>query len=184
MTLTKKLFMINNHQKSWSCYQDFFLLLVLFIYAKKLYNSTNTQFLENFERGFLDRAINIDKTVIDYETYGLETKTAIYGIEYSKYKFSIKIENIKNNIINNLKNHFAIKEYKIVSEGYVDGKNNCYQVLSSFYYGPNLTYNKSFIMINGGNEVIKITCMYNANSKKDDKRIDNIIASVKLIDNE
>jgi len=26
--------------------------LVLFIYAKKLYNSTNTQFLENFERGF------------------------------------------------------------------------------------------------------------------------------------
>ena len=52
MTLTKKLFMINNHQKSWSCYQDFFLLLVLFIYAKKLYNSTNTQFLENFERGF------------------------------------------------------------------------------------------------------------------------------------
>lgn len=139
---------------------------------------------ENFERGFLDRAINIDKTVIDYETYGLETKTAIYGIEYSKYKFSIKIENIKNNIINNLKNHFAIKEYKIVSEGYVDGKNNCYQVLSSFYYGPNLTYNKSFIMINNGNEVIKITCMYNANSKKDDKRIDNIIASVKLIDNE
>lgn len=139
---------------------------------------------ENFERGFLDRAINIDKTVIDYETYGLETKTAIYGIEYSKYKFSIKIENIKNNIINNLKNHFAIKEYKIVSEGYVDEKNNCYQVLSSFYYGPNLTYNKSFIMINEGNEVIKITCMYNANSKKDDKRIDNIIASVKLIDNE
>ena len=52
MILTKKLFMINNHQKSWSCYQDFFLLLVLFIYAKKLYNSTNTQFLENFERGF------------------------------------------------------------------------------------------------------------------------------------
>lgn len=45
--------MINNHQQSWSCYQDFFLLLVLFIYAKKLYNSTNTQFLENFERGFI-----------------------------------------------------------------------------------------------------------------------------------
>ena len=38
-------------------------------------------------------------------------------------------------------------------------------------------------MINNGNEVIKITCMYNANSKKDDKRIDNIIASVKLIEN-
>ena len=53
MTLTKKLFIINNYQKSWSCYQDFFLLLVLFIYVKKLYNSTNTQFLENFERGFI-----------------------------------------------------------------------------------------------------------------------------------
>ena len=26
--------------------------MVLFIYAKKLYNGTNTQFLENFERGF------------------------------------------------------------------------------------------------------------------------------------
>ena len=73
---------------------------------------------ENFERGFLDRAINIDKTVIDYETYGLETKTAIYGIEYSKYKFSIKIENIKNNIINNLKNHLAILStpYFIINE--------------------------------------------------------------------
>ena len=62
-------------------------------------------------------------------------------------------------------------------------KFNNLEVLSSFYYGPNLTYNKSFIMINEGNEVIKITCMYNANSKKDDKRIDNIIASVKLIEN-
>lgn len=166
----------------------FSFIIILFSCEQKIkavnMGNFSVEIPENFEIGFLDRAINIDKTVIDYETYGLETKTAIYGIEYSKYKFSIKIENIKNNIINNLKNHFAIKEYRIVSEGYVDGKNNCYQVLSSFYYGPNLTYNKSFIMINEGNEVIKITCMYNANSKKDDKRIDNIIASVKLIDNE
>ena len=139
---------------------------------------------ENFEIGFLNDAINKDSTVIDYETYGLETKTAIYGIEYSKYRFSVNIENIKNNIINNLRNHFAIKEYKIISEGYANGKNNCYEVLSSFYYGPNLTYNKSFIMINNGNEVIKISCMYNANSKKDDRQINNIISSVKLIDND
>ena len=166
----------------------FSFIIILFSCEQKIKTVNMGNFAveipENFEIGFLNEAINKDSTVIDYETYGLETKTAIYGIEYSKYKFSIKIENIKNNIINNLKNHFAIKEYKIVSEGYVDGKNNCYQVLSSFYYGPNLTYNKSFIMINEGNEVIKITCMYNANSKKDDKRIDNIIASVKLIDNE
>lgn len=138
---------------------------------------------ENFERGFLDKSINIDDNIIDYETYGLETKTAIYGIEYSKYRFSVNIENIKNNIINNLRNHFAIKEYKIISEGYYNDKNNCYEILSSFYYGPNLTYNKSFIMINNGNEIIKITCMYNANSKSDDKRINNIIASVRLVDN-
>ena len=138
---------------------------------------------ENFERGFLNDAINTDSTVIDYETYGLETKTAIYGIEYSKYRFSVNIENIKNNIINNLRNHSSLREYKIVSEGYANGKNNCYEVLSSFYYGPNLTYNKSFIMINNGNEVIKITCMYNANSKADDKRINNIIASVRLTNN-
>ena len=139
---------------------------------------------ENFERGFLNNAINTDSTVIDYDTYGIETKTAIYGIEYSKYRFSVNIENIKNNIINNLRNHFAIKEYKIISEGYTEGKNNCYEVLSSFYYGPNLTYNKSFIMINNGNEVIKISCMYNANSKKDDRQINNIIASVILIGND
>ena len=138
---------------------------------------------ENFERGFLNDAINTDSTVIDYETYGIETKTAIYGIEYSKYRFSVNIENIKNNIINNLRNHSSLREYKIVSEGYANGKNNCYEVLSSFYYGPNLTYNKSFIMINNGNEVIKITCMYNANSKADDKRINNIIASVRLTNN-
>lgn len=138
---------------------------------------------ENFERGFLNDAINTDSTVINYETYGIETKTAIYGIEYSKYRFSVNIENIKNNIINNLRNHSSLREYKIVSEGYANGKNNCYEVLSSFYYGPNLTYNKSFIMINNGNEVIKITCMYNANSKADDKRINNIIASVRLTNN-
>lgn len=138
---------------------------------------------ENFERGFLNSSINTDSTVIDYETYGLETKTAIYGIEYSKYRFSINIENIKNNIINNLKNHPSLREYKIISEGYANEKNNCYEVLSGFYYGPNLTYNKSFIMINNGNEVIKISCMYNANSKKDDRQINNIIASVRLTNN-
>lgn len=136
---------------------------------------------ENFERGFLDSSININGNVIDYETYGLEIKTAIYGIEYSKYRVFVNIENIKNGIINNLRNHSAIREYKVVSEGYADNTNNSYEILSSFYYGPNLTYNKSFIMINNGNEVIKITCMYNANSKSDDRRINNIIKSVRII---
>ena len=82
-----------------------------------------------------------------------------------------------------MRNHPSLREYNIISEGYANGKNNRYEVLSSFYYGPNLTYNKSFIMINGGNEVIKISCMYNANSKKDDRQINNIIASVKSIEN-
>ena len=166
----------------------FIVIIVSYSCEKNNYKTVNIgnfsiDMPENFERGFLDRAINIDETVMDYETYGLETKTAIYGIEYSKYRFPVNIEIIKNNIINNLRNHFAIKEYKIVSEGYARGENNCYQVLSSFYYGPNLTYNKSFIMINNGNEVIKITCMYNANSKADNKRIDNIISSVRLTNN-
>lgn len=165
----------------------FAFIIVLFSCEQKIKTVNMGNFAveipENFERGFLNDAINTDSTVIDYETYGIETKTAIYGIEYSKYRFSVNIENIKNNIINNLRNHTSLREYKIVSEGYANGKNNCYEVLSSFYYGPNLTYNKSFIMINNGNEVIKITCMYNANSKADDKRINNIIASVRLTNN-
>lgn len=165
----------------------FAFIIVLFSCEQKIKTVNIGNFAveipENFERGFLNDAINTDSTVIDYETYGIETKTAIYGIEYSKYRFSVNIENIKNNIINNLRNHTSLREYKIVSEGYANGKNNCYEVLSSFYYGPNLTYNKSFIMINNGNEVIKITCMYNANSKADDKRINNIIASVRLTNN-
>ena len=165
----------------------FTFIIVLFSCEQKIKTVNIGNFAveipENFERGFLNDAINTDSTVIDYETYGIETKTAIYGIEYSKYRFSVNIENIKNNIINNLRNHSSLREYKIVSEGYANGKNNCYEVLSSFYYGPNLTYNKSFIMINNGNEVIKITCMYNANSKADDKRINNIIASVRLTNN-
>lgn len=165
----------------------FAFIIVLFSCEQKIKTVNMGNFAveipENFERGFLNDAINTDSTVIDYETYGIETKTAIYGIEYSKYRFSVNIENIKNNIINNLRNHSSLREYKIVSEGYANGKNNCYEVLSSFYYGPNLTYNKSFIMINNGNEVIKITCMYNANSKADDKRINNIIASVRLTNN-
>lgn len=165
----------------------FAFIIVLFSCEQKIKTVNMGNFAveipENFERGFLNDAINTDSTVIDYETYGIETKTAIYGIEYSKYRFSVNIENIKNNIINNLRNHSSLREYKIVLEGYANGKNNCYEVLSSFYYGPNLTYNKSFIMINNGNEVIKITCMYNANSKADDKRINNIIASVRLTNN-
>lgn len=165
----------------------FAFIVVLFSCEQKIKTVNMGNFAveipENFERGFLNDAINTDSTVIDYETYGIETKTAIYGIEYSKYRFLVNIENIKNNIINNLRNHSSLREYKIVSEGYANGKNNCYEVLSSFYYGPNLTYNKSFIMINNGNEVIKITCMYNANSKADDKRINNIIASVRLTNN-
>ena len=165
----------------------FAFIIVLFSCEQKIKTVNIGNFAveipENFERGFLNDAINTDSTVIDYETYGIETKTAIYGIEYSKYRFSVNIENIKNNIINNLRNHSSLRGYKIVSEGYANGKNNCYEVLSSFYYGPNLTYNKSFIMINNGNEVIKITCMYNANSKADDKRINNIIASVRLTNN-
>ena len=165
----------------------FAFIIVLFSCEQKIKTVNMGNFAveipENFERGFLNDAINTDSTVIDYETYGIETKTAIYGIEYSKYRFLVNIENIKNNIINNLRNHSSLREYKIVSEGYANGKNNCYEVLSSFYYGPNLTYNKSFIMINNGNEVIKITCMYNANSKADDKRINNIIASVRLTNN-
>lgn len=165
----------------------FAFIIILFSCEQKIktvnLGNFSVEIPENFERGFLNDAINTDSTVIDYETYGIETKTAIYGIEYSKYRFSVNIENIKNNIINNLRNHSSLREYKIVSEGYANGKNNCYEVLSSFYYGPNLTYNKSFIMINNGNEVIKISCMYNANSKADDKRINNIIASVRLTNN-
>ncbi len=165
----------------------FSFIIILFSCEQKIKTVNMGNFAveipENFERGFLNDAINTDSTVINYETYGIETKTAIYGIEYSKYRFSVNIENIKNNIINNLRNHSSLREYKIVSEGYANGKNNCYEVLSSFYYGPNLTYNKSFIMINNGNEVIKISCMYNANSKADDKRINNIIASVRLTNN-
>ena len=105
---------------------------------------------------------------------------------YTKYKpvysGSINLENAKNKIINGLRNHPSIKEFQVLSEEMPENIPNSYKILSSFYYGPNETYHKSFTMIHN-NGVLQIMCMYNANSKKDDKEIENIIKSVRILDN-
>lgn len=141
---------------------------------------------EDFISGFLDSAISIDNTVEFNESYGAERKTAIYTVTYIQYKIAysgiLNLENAVYKVINNLKNNKSIKEFEIVSEGYKEGMKNSYEVLSSFYYGPNKTYHKSFSMIHN-NGILQIMCMYNANSKKDDKIINDIIKSVRILEN-
>lgn len=141
---------------------------------------------EDFKEGFLDQTVAIDNTVEFNESYGVERKTAIYTVVYTKYKPAysgrISLENAKNNVINGLKNHYAIKEFQVISEGTPENLTNSYQILSSFYYGPNKTYHKSFLMQHD-NGILQIMCMYNANSKKDDKQINDIIKSVRIIQN-
>ena len=140
---------------------------------------------EDFKIGFLDGTISVDNTVAFNESYGVERNTAIYTIVYTKYKpiYSgrINLENIKNDTINGLRNNTAIKEFQVVSEEIPENIPNSYKILSSFYYGPNKTYHKSFLMLHN-NGILRVICMYNANSKKDDREIENIIKSVRIID--
>ena len=135
---------------------------------------------EDFTPGFLD------DTIAFHESYGVKRHTGIYTVVYTKYKpiYSgrINLENAKNNVIDGLRNHYAIKEFEVVYEEMPENIPNSYQVLSSFYYGPNKTYNKSLIMSHD-NGILQIMCMYNANSKKDDNTINNIIKSVRIIEN-
>ncbi|MCZ9890489.1 hypothetical protein [Brachyspira hyodysenteriae] len=139
----------------------------------------------DFKPGFLDGTVAIDNTVAFNESYGVERNTGIYTIVYTKYKPAyngiINLEKAKNRVIDGLRNHPAIKEFELVSEQIPENMPNSYKVLSSFYYGPNKTYHKSFIMLHD-NGILQIMCMYNANSKKDDKEIENIISSVRIID--
>lgn len=141
---------------------------------------------EDFTPGFLDGTVNIDNTVAFHESYGVKRHTGIYTVVYTKYKpiysGSINLEKAKNNVIDGLRNHYAIKEFEVIYEEMPEDIPNSYQVLSSFYYGPNKTYHKSLIMSHD-NGILQIMCMYNANSKKDDKEINNIIKSVRIIDN-
>ncbi|WP_245158046.1 hypothetical protein [Brachyspira suanatina] len=140
---------------------------------------------EDFKPGFLDGTVAIDDTVAFNESYGIERNTAIYTIVYTKYKpaysGSINLAKAKNSVINGLRNHPAIKEFEVVSEKVPENMSNSYKVLSSFYYGPNKTYHKSFLMLHD-NGILQIICMYNANSKKDDKEIENIINSVRILE--
>ncbi|AEM21525.1 hypothetical protein Bint_0900 [Brachyspira intermedia PWS/A] len=141
---------------------------------------------EDFQVGFLDGTVAIDNSVEFNESYGVERNTGIYTIVYTKYKLaysgSINLENAKNRIINGLRNHPSIKEFQVLSEEIPENIPNSYKILSSFYYGPNETYHKSFTMLHN-NGILQIMCMYNANSKKDDKEIENIIKSVRILDN-
>ena len=120
------------------------------------------------------------------ESYGVERKTAIYTVVYTKHKIAysgrVSLENARNTIVNGLKNNKAVQEFQVVNEGAVEGYENSYQILLSFYYGPNKTYHKSFLMLHN-NAILQIMCMYNANSKKDDKEINNIINSVRILEN-
>ena len=141
---------------------------------------------EDFTPGFLDGTVTIDDTIAFHESYGVKRHTGIYTVVYTKYKpiYSgrINLENAKNNVIDGLRNHYAIKEFEVVYEEMPENIPNSYQVLSSFYYGPNKTYHKSLIMSHD-NGILQIMCMYNANSKKDDNTINNIIKYVRIIEN-
>ena len=167
-------------------------ILILPIYACKAQNTTITfnditvDIPKDFKKGFLDNSVAVDNSVEFSESYGVERKTAIYTVVYIKYKLAysgrVSLENARNTVIDGLRNNKAIQEFQIVNEGPVEGYENSYQILLSFYYGPNKTYHKSFLMLHD-NALLQIMCMYNANSKKDDKEINNIINSVRILEN-
>ncbi|PCG19545.1 hypothetical protein [Brachyspira sp. G79] len=169
------------------------ILLALSLYACKhqtktiIFNNISIDVPEDFSENFLGQAVEADNNRIEYyNSYGVQRKTAIYTAAYTKYKAAytgiINLEKVRNDIINGLKNNNAIQEFQIVNEGPAQGFDNAYEILMSFYYGPNKTYHKSFSMIHDDG-ILQIICMYNANSKKDDREINNIIKSVKIIEN-
>lgn len=170
----------------------FTILLALSLYACKprtktiILNNIAIDVPEDFSENFLGEVVDTDNTVEYYNSYGVQRTTAIYTAAYKKYKAAytgiINLEKARNDIVNGLKNNNAIKEFQIVNEGAVEGYDNAYEILMSFYYGPNKTYHKSFSMLHD-NGILQIICMYNANSKKDDKEINNIIKSVRIIEN-
>ncbi|MEI0518128.1 hypothetical protein R4K54_05720 [Brachyspira murdochii] len=168
------------------------ILLALSIYACKpntktiILNNIAIDVPEDFEENFLGGVVDTDNTIEYHNSYGVQRTTAIYTIVYKKYKAAytgiINLEKARNDIVNGLKNNNAVQEFQIVNEGRVEGYDNAYEILLSFYYGPNKTYHKSFSMLHD-NGILQIICMYNANSKKDDKEINNIIKSVRIIEN-
>lgn len=172
----------------------YFILLIIILLICSCKQKTKTIILqdisinvpENFKDGFLDQTVAIDESVAFNESYGLETKTAIYTIVYTKYKNTynglITLQNAKNNIINGLRNHYAIKEFQVEMEGIPEGSTNSYRTLTSFYYGPNKTYHQSYLLLHN-NGLLQVICMYNANSKKDDREFNNIIKSINIITN-
>lgn len=167
-------------------------ILILPIYACKPQNVTITfndiavDIPKDFQKGFLDQTVSVDNSVEFNESYGVERKTAIYTVVYTKHKIAysgrVSLENARNTIVNGLKNNKAVQEFQVVNEGAVEGYENSYQILLSFYYGPNKTYHKSFLMLHN-NAILQIMCMYNANSRKDDKEINNIINSIRILEN-
>ncbi|WP_157153050.1 hypothetical protein [Brachyspira murdochii] len=168
------------------------ILLALSIYACKpntktiILNNIAIDVPEDFEENFLGGVVDTDNTIEYHNSYGVQRTTAIYTIVYKKYKAAytgiINLEKARNDIVNGLKNNNAVQEFQIVNEGRVEGYDNAYEILLSFYYGPNKTYHKSFSMLHD-NGILQIICMYNANSKKDDKEINNIIKSVRIVEN-
>ena len=181
ISIMKKLFIFNA--------VIFIFVISCFKEKTKIINIDNItiEVPENFNPGFLNSVVAFDESVSKYESYGVQTKTAIYTIVYTKYKPTynglISLDNIKNSVINNLRNHYAVKEYNIVSETKnKDNKENTYEVISSFYYGPNKTTHKAYLMFEDG-AVLQVLSMYNANSKKDSKISDNIIKSIKIDNN-
>lgn len=168
------------------------IILALSVYACKprtktiIFNNIAIDIPEDFSENFLGNVVDTDNRIEYHNSYGVQRKTAIYTVVYTKYKAAyigiISLEKSRNDIVNGLKNNNAIKEFQIVNEGAVEGYDNAYEILISFYYGPNKTYHKSFSMIHD-NGIVQIICMYNANSKKDDREINNIIKSVRIIEN-
>ena len=137
---------------------------------------------ENFQQNYINDMIEYNPNFKIVDSYGIETKTSIYNVSYTKSNYPIDILASKEGIINGVINNKVLKEVKVEKEGYFKEQTNAYDMLISYYYGPNKTYQRSFIMINANN-IIQITAIYNANSKKDNKTINDIINSIKERDN-
>lgn len=164
------------------------LITIILSSCKKIENITvifddiTVDIPENFEQNYINDMIEYNPNFKIIDSYGIETKTSIYNVSYTKSNYPIDILASKEGIINGVINNKVLKEVKVEKEGYYKEQTNAYDMLISYYYGPNQTYQRSFIMINGNN-IIQITAIYNANSKKDDKTINGIINSIKQRDN-
>lgn len=146
-----------------------------------IFGNISLEIPETFKSDFIPIASDITNLVETYESYGLQTKNAIFSIVYTKYKKEyssiLNLDGAINGMIKNLKNNPYLREFRVISTDAVETM-NAYVVVCGFYYGPNKTLNKAFLLLNDG--LLQVMCIYNENNKSSQKEIDRIISSVKI----